>query len=132
MHRHISVLYPKKPMRTAILTTALLLNMIAISTAQLPHPAISTAQLPHLLDSLIRTRLPEVAPGAAVLVAKNGQVVYKKGFGSANLELNTPMKPDMIFRIGSVTKQYTAIAILQLVEKGLLSLQDTIQRYIPN
>jgi len=83
------------------------------------------------LDSLITHRLATVAPGCAILIARNGQVIYKKAFGSANLELDVPMKPDFVFRIGSITKQYTAIAILQLVEQGKLSLHDQIQKYIP-
>lgn len=87
-------------------------------------------QLNVKLDSLINSRLEDVAPGCAVLVAKNGRVVYKKAFGKADLELNVPMQPDMIFRLGSITKQYTAIAILQLVEQGKISLQDSIQKFI--
>ena len=87
-------------------------------------------KLDRQLDSLITNRLPQVAPGCAVLVAVKGRIVYKKAFGSANLELKVAMKPDMVFRIGSMTKQYTAIAILQLVEQGKIALQDTIQKYI--
>lgn len=64
------------------------------------------------------------------MIAKEGQIIYRKSFGSANLELNVPMQPEMVFRIGSMTKQYTAIAILQLVEKGKISLQDNIQKFI--
>ncbi|HZY40086.1 MAG TPA: serine hydrolase [Mucilaginibacter sp.] len=82
------------------------------------------------LDSLINSRLAGVAPGCAVLIAKNGKIIYEKGFGKADLELNVRMKPDMIFRLGSITKQYTAIAILQLVEQGKISLQDSIQKFI--
>lgn len=50
----------------------------------------------------------------------------------ANLELNVPMKPEMVFRIGSITKQFTSIAILQLLEQGKLSLQDDITKFIPD
>jgi len=87
-------------------------------------------QLTAGIDSLINSRLAGIAPGCAVLIAKHGQVIYEKGFGTADLELNVPMKPDMVFRLGSITKQYTAIAILQLVEQGKISLQDSIQRFI--
>ena len=65
------------------------------------------------LDELITSRLPAIAPGCVVLVAKKGNVIYKKAFGLANVESNIAMQPDMIFRIGSITKQFTAIAILQ-------------------
>lgn len=82
------------------------------------------------LDSLIAKRYEAVSPGCAVLIAKNGHVIYEKGFGKASLELNVPMKPGMVFRLGSITKQYTAIAILQLVEQGKIALQDSIQKFI--
>ncbi|HYD91132.1 MAG TPA: serine hydrolase domain-containing protein, partial [Flavobacterium sp.] len=87
-------------------------------------------QLLKKIDDLVQAKYPSLAPGCAVLVAKGGQVIYKKAFGAANLELNTPMKPEMVFRIGSITKQYTAIAILQLMEQGKLSLQDSLQQFI--
>ena len=84
------------------------------------------------LDELITKRLPAIAPGTVVLVAKSGKVVYKKAFGTANLESNIPMESNMIFRIGSITKQFTAISILQLVEQDKIHLQDSIQKYISN
>lgn len=84
------------------------------------------------LDELIPKRLPAIAPGCVVLVAKKGNIIYKKAFGSANLDLNIPMQTDMIFRIGSLTKQFTAIAILQVVEQGRISLLDSIQKYVPD
>ena len=87
-------------------------------------------QLIKNLDGLISEKFSSVSPGCAVLVAKRGQVIYEKGFGISNIELNVPMKEDMIFRIGSITKQYTAIAILQLVEQGKISLTDSIQKFI--
>jgi CubicO group peptidase (beta-lactamase class C family) len=74
--------------------------------------------------------LTEIAPGCVVMVVKNDKVVYKKAFGTANRELNIQMQSNMVFRIGSMTKQYTAIAVLQLVEQGKIHLQDSIQEYI--
>jgi CubicO group peptidase (beta-lactamase class C family) len=82
------------------------------------------------LDDLISTRLTAIAPGGVVLIAKKGHIIYQKSFGLSDLESGIPMKPAMIFRIGSITKQFTAIAILQLVEQGKISLQDSIQKYI--
>src|SRR5579872_7465649 len=101
---------------------SILINAIGQETAG--HPLAET------LDSLISSRLPNIAPGCVVLVAERGKVIYKKAFGLANMELHVPMQPDMVFRIGSITKQYTAIAILQLVEQGKISLQDSIQKFI--
>jgi CubicO group peptidase (beta-lactamase class C family) len=96
------------------------------------YSALVAQPLNARLDSLINNRYKEVAPGCAILVAKNGQIIYEKAFGMANIELNVPMQADMIFRLGSITKQYTAIAILQLVEQGKISLQDSIQTFIKN
>jgi CubicO group peptidase (beta-lactamase class C family) len=74
--------------------------------------------------------LTDVAPGCVVLVAKSDKIIYRKAFGLADREQNIPMNPEMLFRIGSMTKQFTAIAILQLVEEGKIGLQDSIQKYI--
>jgi CubicO group peptidase (beta-lactamase class C family) len=83
-------------------------------------------------DKVMAAQFKPGTPGATALVAKNGQVIYKKAFGLANLELNVPMQPDYIFRIGSITKQFTAVAILQLMEQGKLTIQDEITRFIPD
>ena len=82
------------------------------------------------VDSLVAPKFEGNQPGISILIAKKGQIVYKKAFGSANIELNTAMQPDNVFRIGSITKQFTAVAILQLVEQEKISLQDSVQKYI--
>jgi CubicO group peptidase (beta-lactamase class C family) len=81
-------------------------------------------------DKILSEQNFENSPGFAVLVAKNNEVIYRKAFGYANLELDVPMKPENIFRIGSITKQFTAAAILKLEEEGKLSLQDDITKFI--
>ena len=87
-------------------------------------------QLLKSIDSLISRRLPAIAPGAVVLIARQDQLVYHKAFGIADLKTNTRVKKEMIFRLGSVGKQFTAVAILQLVEAGRLSLLDSVQKFI--
>jgi CubicO group peptidase (beta-lactamase class C family) len=67
----------------------------------------------------------------SVLVAESGKVIYKKGFGYANIEWEVPNKPNTRFRVGSVTKQFTAALVLQLVEQGKLSLDGAITDYLP-
>lgn len=69
-------------------------------------------------------------PGAVALVVKDDKVLYHKAFGMANLELDVKMKPDNIFRIGSITKQFTASAILKLRDEGKLNLNDDITKYV--
>jgi CubicO group peptidase (beta-lactamase class C family) len=69
-------------------------------------------------------------PGATVLVAKAGKVLYHKALGMANMELDVRSDTSMVYYIGSNTKQFTTVAILQLVEKGMISLEDTLGKYV--
>src|SRR5262245_33122455 len=71
-------------------------------------------------------------PGVAVGVQHGGQAPYLAGFGLANIEWGAAITPDTVFRIGSVTKQFTAAAIMLLVEEGKLALDDTIQTVLPD
>ena len=71
------------------------------------------------------------SPGAAVAVVQNGTIVYKKGYGMANLEYDIPNSPSTVFHIASVSKQFTAFSILLLEKAGKLSLDDDIRKYIP-
>lgn len=64
-----------------------------------------------------------------VLVAKGGKPVFREAFGLANRELNVPMTPESILRLGSITKQFTAAAIMQLAEQGKLSVDDPVSKY---
>lgn len=84
------------------------------------------------VEKSISDNYKNYAPGCAVLIAKKGEVLLEKAYGTANLELNVPMKPEMVFRIGSITKQFTATAILQLVDKGQIALTDSIQKFVKN
>lgn len=85
-------------------------------------------QLEKRLDELLQFKASD--PGCEILVARKGGIVYKKAFGNADMELNVPIQPEMVFKLGSITKQFTAVAILQLAEQGKISLQDSIQQYI--
>ncbi|MCJ7467881.1 MAG: serine hydrolase [Maribacter sp.] len=70
-------------------------------------------------------------PGAAVAIVKDGAIIYKKGYGMANLEYDIPITPSSIFHIASVSKQFTVFSILLLEKQGKLSLEDDIRKYIP-
>ena len=70
--------------------------------------------------------------GVAVLVARDGKIVFQDGFGLADIGNKTPITPDTKFRIGSVTKQFTAAAILRLAEQGKLSLDDKLSKHFPD
>ena len=70
-------------------------------------------------------------PGVSLAVVRNGQVILAKAYGLANVEHQVPVKPETIFQSGSVGKQFTATAIMMLVEDGKLSLEDRINKYFP-
>ncbi len=71
------------------------------------------------------------SPGVALAVVKDGSVVYKQGYGLANLEYNIPIIPSTIFHVASVSKQFTAFAIVLLAQQGKLSLDDDIRKHLP-
>src|SRR5712691_7570008 len=68
----------------------------------------------------------------SVLVARGNDVLFSKGYGSANLEWDVPDTPSTKFRLGSVTKQFTAASILLLEERGKLKVEDPIKKYLPD
>jgi CubicO group peptidase (beta-lactamase class C family) len=84
------------------------------------------------LDAIASSYYPSTEPGAAVLVMKDGEVLLRKGYGLADLEQGIEIEPDMVFRIGSVTKQFTAAAILLLEEEGKLSIKDDFRKFLPD
>ena len=88
--------------------------------------------VPESIDTYLAARYAADAPGAAVIVVKDGKVIFRKGYGLADLELKTPLRADMVFRLASVTKQFTAVAILMLAEQGKLALGDDVRRFIPD
>jgi CubicO group peptidase (beta-lactamase class C family) len=71
-------------------------------------------------------------PSASVAVVTNGQLAYVQAYGAARLEPRTPATPDMRYSIGSISKQFTAVAILLLQEQGKLSLDDKVAKFIPD
>ncbi|WP_228728324.1 serine hydrolase domain-containing protein [Brevibacillus composti] len=69
--------------------------------------------------------------GAAIAVSRRGEIVYEQGFGVRDLETGEPVTPDTIFGIASVTKSFTALAVMQLAEQGKLSIDDPVTAYLP-
>lgn len=85
-----------------------------------------------LTDSYYNSLTEKMYPGVAVLVARDGEILYRKGFGYADIENKVVVTPDTKFRVGSVTKQFTAAAILKLQENNLLSVNDKLSKFIPD
>ena len=83
------------------------------------------------VDSLFSLWAKSNSPGAAVGIFKNGELIYTQGYGMGNLEYDIPIKPNSIFHIASISKQFTDFAILLLEEEGKLSLDDDIRKHMP-
>jgi CubicO group peptidase (beta-lactamase class C family) len=105
------------------MTRALLLLLVA---------ATAFAQSPvERLDAALQRRFPATQPGAAVLVLREGKILLRKGYGLARLDAPAPITPTTTFRMASVSKQFTAMAVLLLAERGKLSLEDPLTRFFP-
>jgi len=93
---------------------------------------ISIPSFEKLVDWIFKSVQTGSTPGISVLVSQNGQIIYQKGFGYADVGNKVPVTPDTKFRIGSITKQFTAASILKLQEEGKLSVQDKLSKFIPD
>ena len=88
--------------------------------------------LDNYISKIFKILQNDTMPGAAVLVSQNGDIIYQKGFGYADIEKKIPVTPDTKFKIGSVSKQFTAVAILKLQEEGRINTGDKLSKYIPD
>ena len=103
-------------------------KLLTLFVITLLSAAVATAQdKAQKIDELLKNYYDYGQFNGSVLVAEKGKVIYAKGFGMANMEWAIPNQPDTKFRIGSVTKQFTAALILQLVEAGKIKIADPSQ-----
>jgi CubicO group peptidase (beta-lactamase class C family) len=113
----------------SILVATIVLALTAAGLTALPQN--SPAAIPDKIDALIQKYVEFGNFNGSVLVAKGDGVVFKKGYGMANFEWNIPNSPDTRFRLGSITKQFTSMLIMQMVEGGKLSLEDKLADRLP-
>ncbi len=107
-----------------------IVSLSLVSSARAEEPTLALEQR---LDRLVLDRYPSATePGTAVLVMVDGKPALRKGYGMADVEKGVKVTPDMIFRIASITKQFTAVAVLQLVQAGKVALTDPINKYVPD
>ncbi|NGZ86991.1 serine hydrolase domain-containing protein [Duganella aceris] len=104
---------------------------IFAQTAQAPGEAIMDREIVARLDNAIGKHYPANQPGAVVIVVKNGATFFRKAYGLADIAKGQTMTADMSLRIGSVTKQFTATAILMLADQGKLAVDDDIRKFLP-
>jgi CubicO group peptidase (beta-lactamase class C family) len=106
---------------------------LALGAATLAQtsPTVAPNQSNEKVDKLFAQWDRPDSPGCALGVIKDGKFIYKRGYGSANLDYNAPLSSESVFCIASTTKQFTAASILLLVRRGVISLDDEIHKYFP-
>ncbi|MFN7930497.1 MAG: serine hydrolase domain-containing protein [Blastocatellia bacterium] len=97
-----------------------------------PAKALSKAQMAHELETFMKKLADADVFSGAVLLAKDGVPVFKGAYGMANKDFNVPNRLDTKFNLGSMNKMFTAVAIAQLVERGKLSFDDPLAKFLPD
>ncbi|MEH3113111.1 serine hydrolase domain-containing protein [Pedobacter terrae] len=111
-----------------------LFGFLSVLSSFIFLPAFVNAQkLNGQIDHLIKMVITDQqGPGGVFMVAQKGKVIYQKAFGKANIELGVDLTPENVFQLGSMTKQFTAVSVLLLEQKGKLKVSDSISKYIPD
>ncbi len=100
--------------------------------AMLPFNTVLGQTLAEKIDAIVAAQYKPDEPGMVVRVQKDGKLLFEKAYGMADMELGVKMQPDHILRLGSITKQFTAVAVLMLVQEGKVSLADDLTKYLPD
>ncbi|MFO0980706.1 MAG: serine hydrolase domain-containing protein [Planctomycetota bacterium] len=105
----------------------MLLGLLATSAgrAAIDRPALAE------VDAYLQSEIAPDTPGAAVMLVDHGEIVFAKGYGLANVAEHVPVTPQTVFDVGSVSKQFTAMAIMMLAEQGELSYDDSLSKFLP-
>jgi D-alanyl-D-alanine carboxypeptidase len=132
----------KRPRRKPALLFLSVLSALVVAPA-VPAPlraqsvatpaarAATDAELAAAVEAMLAPKFPADRPGVVALVARNGTPIYRKAFGLADVEAKTPLTPESVLRIASITKQFTAVGLLKLVDAGQVRLDDDIRKYLP-
>lgn len=108
------------PRSRYVITIALLIALLSVARADDVDDYVKTQMQKHQI------------PGLALMILRDGHAARTNTYGTANVELNSPVRPDSVFEIGSITKQFTAACILMLQQDGRLSIEDPIRRHLPD
>src|ERR1700689_5728947 len=111
------------------LISVFVLSYIAPSISQAQTAPALSVDVSNYVESEMRR---QHIPGVALLVSRRGKIVQAEGFGLANVERQVPVKPETVFQSGSVGKQFTATAVMMLVEEGKVGLDDPLTKYFPD
>ena len=105
--------------------------LIVAAYSLLVVPLFAKNPTPQQMDEIFKPLVAAGSPGLAVIVLKNGNVMFQQGYGLANLDARAAITPDTDFRLASFTKQFTATCIMLLVHDGKLSYDDTLTKIFP-
>ena len=116
---------------TLVITPAVQPFKIEVPAAQ-TNDLTDSKTIETLLDPVFAERMEKLhVPGAVISIVKDGAVIFTKGYGVADIENHSPVVPDKtIFRIGSITKVFTAVAVMQMADRGKIKLRDDVNRYL--
>jgi CubicO group peptidase (beta-lactamase class C family) len=117
----------KQVLQVAVGITFLLVSRLASGQT----PSAPLTDLTERVDKLFEKWNRTDSPGCAVSVMKDGGIIYKHGYGMADLDHNVTITPLTVFHVASMSKQFTAASILMLAQQGKLSLDDDVRKYIP-
>jgi CubicO group peptidase (beta-lactamase class C family) len=112
------------------LITLLLVFATHLAGAASATEALATADFAAKADDYLKTELSAERFAGSVMVARSNQIVFLRGYGLANRELEVTNAPNTKFRLASVTKQFTALCVLILQEKGKLNVEDPASKYL--
>ncbi len=107
------------------------IHRILLLLAAAPLALLAQEDCTNRLDELFKPWTRAGSPGAAVAVIQHGRLVFEKGYGLANLEYDIPVTPQSVYHVASVSKQFTAMALVLLEQDGKLSLEDDVHKYLP-
>jgi CubicO group peptidase (beta-lactamase class C family) len=116
--------------RSAFVLFVLSVTSGVAQDAAKPDPADASRRLRDQTDKVFAKWDSTVSPGCALSVMQEGQIIYKRGYGMADLDHDVSITPETIFHVASISKQFTAAAILLLAQDGKLSLDDDVHKYI--
>ena len=122
----------RRVVRASLMSLALLGLAALLPPGTAALAATDAGELAAQISELVTATYKPDEPGAAMIVVRQGEVLHREAVGMANLELGAPLEPDMVFRLGSITKQFTGAAIALLEDEGKLSVGDPITRFLPD
>ena len=123
---------PSRPALATLLLALLALGGLAVADARARPAPPSASELTSRVEEYMAARVARNHFSGSILIARDGKVLFSRGYGMANVELDVPNTPQTKFRLGSITKQFTAMAILILQERGKLNVQDKVKKYVPD